>query len=80
MMYMLDRKTWWNGDFKGESLPDYFRLDGAISWSTPKVYIAMNINNLLNKRLYNGAHHSSGWYYWRPEASRNIRLNLTYNF
>ncbi|WP_417886050.1 TonB-dependent siderophore receptor [Zunongwangia sp.] len=80
MMYMIDRKTWWNGDFKGENLPDYFRMDGAISWSNPKVHIAMNINNLLNKSLYNGAHHSSGWYYWRPEAPRNIRLNLTYNF
>ncbi|MEN7549961.1 TonB-dependent siderophore receptor [Rapidithrix thailandica] len=80
MMYMLDRRTWWNGDFKGEDLPDYFRLDAAVSWNSQKTRIALNVYNVLNKDLYNGGHHSSGWYYWRPESPRNIRLNLTYNF
>ncbi|MDR2270215.1 MAG: TonB-dependent siderophore receptor [Sphingobacterium sp.] len=80
LTYMLDRATWWNGNYEGESLPDYFRLDGAVSWASEKLSIHLNIYNILDKYLYNGAHHSSGWYYWRPEAPRNFRLNITYNF
>ncbi|WP_353145472.1 TonB-dependent siderophore receptor [Chryseobacterium sp.] len=80
MMYMIDRATWWNGTYEGESLPDYFRLDGALSWGNEKFSINLNINNILNKYLYNGAYHSSGWYYWRPEAPCNFRVNITYNF
>lgn len=78
--YMLDRATWWNGNYEGESLPNYFRLDGALSWNSEKFSIHLNIYNILDKYLYNGAYHSSGWYYWRPEAPRNFRLNITYNF
>lgn len=80
IMYMLDRATWWNGNYDGDALPDYFRLDGSVSWAKERLNINLNIYNIMDSYLYNGAHHSSGWYYWRSEAPRNFRLNVAYSF
>ncbi len=78
--YMADRATWWSGDLEGEPLNNYFRFDGAVSWKYKEISLALNVYNILDKYLYNGSHHSSGWYYWRPENPRNFRLNMTYSF
>ncbi len=78
--YMADRATWWSGDLEGEPLDNYFRFDGAVSWKYKEISLVLNVYNILDKYLYNGSHHSSGWYYWRPENPRNFRLNMTYSF
>lgn len=80
MVYMADRETWWSGIIEGESLGNYCRFDGGVSYSSGKISMNLLIYNLLDKYLYNGAHHSSGWYYWRPETPRSFRLSLVYNF
>ena len=62
--YLVDRSTWaWGAD--GETdLPDYFRMDGALSWENNKFRVALNLNNLLNEYLYSGADYGSrvGWH------------------
>ncbi|MCW3464787.1 TonB-dependent siderophore receptor [Chitinophaga nivalis] len=80
MSYMADRQTWWTGDLNGESLPDYCRFDAGISWHTGPLRLDLNIYNILDTYLYNGSHHSSGWYYWRPEPPRNFRFGMAYSF
>lgn len=78
--YLADRNTWWNGVLGGEQLPNYFKLDGGISWNNDNLNINLNVYNILDKYLYSGAFHSSGWYYWRPEAPCNFRLGIAYKF
>ena len=49
--YQKDRSSWnWAADNQ-ESLPDYFRLDGAISWQKDAIAVSLNVNNLLNDYL-----------------------------
>ena len=77
--YLVDRSTWaWGAD--GETdLPDYFRMDGALSWENNKFRVALNLNNLLNEYLYSGADYGS-YVYWQSEPGRNFRLSLNYKF
>lgn len=77
--YQADRSAWYS--FGGEkfSLPDYFKLDGAVSWQNDKFRAAVNINNILNEYLYSGAPYG-GYYYWQAEAGRNIRASMAYKF
>lgn len=77
--YLIDRSTWaWGAD--GETdLPDYFRMDGALSWENDRFRVALNINNLLNEYLYSGANYGS-YVYWQSEPGRNFRLSLNYKF
>ncbi|WP_073096445.1 TonB-dependent receptor [Leeuwenhoekiella marinoflava] len=77
--YLVDRSTWaWGSD--GETdLPDYFRMDGALSWENNKFRVALNINNLLNEYLYSGADYGS-YLYWQSEPGRNFRVSLNYKF
>ena len=77
--YLIDRSTWaWGAD--GETdLPDYFRMDGALSWENNRFRVALNINNLLNEYLYSGANYGS-YIYWQSEPGRNFRLSLNYKF
>ena len=77
--YLVDRSTWaWGAD--GETdLPDYFRMDGALSWENNKFRVALNLNNLLNEYLYSGADYGS-YIYWQSEPGRNFRLSLNYKF
>jgi iron complex outermembrane receptor protein len=82
VQYAGDRSNWYGAYSKNsELMPDYTRLDGAISYQLEKFGIALNINNLLSKYLYSGAHYSWGnFYYWQAEPERNFRLTINYKF
>ncbi|WP_255697818.1 TonB-dependent receptor [Fulvivirga ligni] len=60
-------------------LPDYFRLDGALSWQNDDIRVGLNVNNILNEYLYSGASYRSE-YYWQTEPGTNFRLNVAYTF
>ncbi len=68
------RTSWATG-----TLPDYFRLDGAISYQMNKFSMALNVNNITNRYLYSGGYYS-GYYYWQTEPRANYRMNVTYRF
>lgn len=75
--YQVDRSTWaWNADNETD-LPDYFRLDGALSWANKKWRIGLNINNILDEYLYSGANYGS-YLYWQSEPGINGRLSVSY--
>ncbi|MDN3671043.1 TonB-dependent receptor [Echinicola jeungdonensis] len=77
--YMADRSTWnWPGDNK-KALPDYFKLDGGISWENKKLCIRANVYNVLNKYLLSGSAYSS-YYYYQAQAPRNARLSVGFKF
>jgi iron complex outermembrane recepter protein len=79
--YQGGRTSWYVFDGTSQSLPDYFRLDGAISYQLNKFTIALNVNNITSKYLYSGAYYSwGGYYYWQSEPRINSRLNITYKF
>lgn len=77
--YQIGRSSWnWGAD--NESiLPDYFRLDGAVSWKNDAFTVALNVNNLLDKYLYSGSGYAS-FYYWQTEPGINYRLSVRYRF
>lgn len=81
--YQIDRSSWnWGTDNEAQ-IPDYFRLDGALSWTSDDISIGLNINNILNEYLYSGSTYSLGGttaYYWQTEPGTNFRLNVTYKF
>ena len=77
--YQVDRSSWnWDGDNESV-LPDYFRLDGALSWQNDDIRVGINVNNILNEYLYSGASYRSE-YYWQTEPGTNFRLNVVYTF
>lgn len=69
-----------------ENLPDYFRLDGNISWQFDQYSISLNACNLLDDYLYTGTHFehnndvSSTEYNYQVEAGFNLRLSFAYKF
>lgn len=78
--YLAGRETdtWSPG---AERLPNYFKLDGGLSYETGKVKITANVFNILDKYLYSGSYYE--WlsaYYWQTEAPRNFRVGVTYKF
>lgn len=76
--YQIDRSSWaWGADNKTD-LPDYFRLDGAITWQNDKWRVGLNINNILNEYLYSGANYGS-YLYWQSEPGTNGRISVSYN-
>lgn len=77
--YQVDRSSWnWGAD-NDTILPDYFRLDGALSWSNEDFNIQLNVNNLLNDYLYSGSAYSD-YFYWQTEPGTNFRANIAYKF
>lgn len=72
--YQGGRTSWGEG-----TLPDYFRLDGAISYQMNKFSLALNVNNITNSYLYSGGYYYS-YYYWQSEPRTNYRINATYRF
>ena len=77
--YQIDRSTWaWGADSQSD-LPNYFRLDGALSWKNNKIRVQVNLNNLLNEYLYAGANYGS-YLYWQSEPGINGRATVTYSF
>lgn len=64
-----------------EKLPNYFKMDGGLSYETGKLKFTANMFNILDKYLYSGSYYA--WldaYYWQSEAPRNIRVGVTYKF
>jgi iron complex outermembrane receptor protein len=77
--YQVDRSTWaWAADNQSD-LPDYFRLDGALSWRNSNFRVQFNINNILDEYLYSGANYGS-YLYWQSEPGINGRLTVAYTF
>lgn len=69
-----------------EELPDYFRLDGNLSWQGPQFGVALNVNNILDDYLFMGSlfeHNndpSSIEYNFQVEAGVNLRATFSYRF
>jgi iron complex outermembrane receptor protein len=79
--YQSGRTSWYVFDGTSQSLPDYFRLDGAVSYKFDKFSIALNLNNITSNYLYSGAYYNwQEFYFWQTEALINGRLNITYKF
>ena len=79
--YQGGRTSWYVFDGTSQSLPDYFRLDGAVSYQLNKFTVSLNVNNITSNYLYSGAYYNwGGFYYWQSEALINSRLNITYKF
>ena len=77
--YQVDRSTWaWGADNQAV-LPNYFRMDGGLSWSNDHFRVNLNVNNILDKHLYSGAAYDD-YLYWQSEPGINGRLTLTYKF
>jgi len=77
--WQLDRSSWYVFDGSNHVLPDYFRLDGGISWKNKNLSVALNVNNILDAYLYSGSPYGN-YYYWQTEAPRNFRVNIAYKF
>lgn len=77
--YQIDRSSWTWATTKDSQLPDYFRLDGAVSWENDQLSIGLNVYNLFDKYLYSGSAYSS-YYYWQTEPGINFRMGLSYKF
>ncbi|WP_200977542.1 TonB-dependent receptor [Echinicola sp. 20G] len=74
-----DRSTWnWPGDGQME-LPNYFKLDGGLSWENNNLTIRANVFNILDKYLYSGSAYAT-YYYYQAEAPRNARLSVGFKF
>lgn len=76
--YQIDRASWSWSPTKTD-LPDYFRMDGALTWANEKLKIALNVNNILNEYLYSGSDYQS-YIYWQTEPGINGRLSVSYTF
>ncbi len=77
--FQKDRASWkWNADNKA-ILPDYFRVDGGVSWRNRNFRVNLNINNILNKHLFSGSAYSS-YVYWQSEPGANGKLTIAYKF
>ncbi|MWB96098.1 TonB-dependent siderophore receptor [Flavobacterium sp. GA093] len=67
-----------------EKLPNYFKLDGGLSYETNKLKFTANVFNILNEYLYSGSFYQwigeKGAYYWQTEQPINVRLGVTYKF
>lgn len=77
--YQLKRSPWYVFDGSQNSLPDYFRLDGGVSYQKEKIGFNLLVNNILNKYLYSGAPYAN-YYYWQAEPGTNLRLSVNYRF
>ncbi|MBX9806282.1 MAG: TonB-dependent receptor [Flavobacteriaceae bacterium] len=79
--YQVKRAPWYISPDNTNALPDYFRLDGGVSYQIKKVYINLIVNNILDKYLYSGGYYSySNMHYWQAEAGTNARVAVSYKF
>jgi iron complex outermembrane recepter protein len=79
--FQAKRSPWYVFDGSANSLPDYFRLDGGVSYQRNKIGFNLLVNNILNKYLYSGSPYSwGGYYYWQAEPGTNVRLSVNYKF
>lgn len=77
--YQAGRSSWYVFDNSENSLPDYFRLDGAVSYQTSKFDVNFNVNNITNKYLFSGAPYGTMVYY-QTEPGINTRISVFYKF
>ena len=77
--YQADRSSWSWGADNESMLPNYFRLDGGLSWQGDDIRLGLNVNNLLDEYLYSGSSYGD-FYYWQAEPGRNYRLSVAYQF
>jgi iron complex outermembrane receptor protein len=79
--YQVKRAPWYISPDNTNALPDYFRLDGGVSYQIKKVHINLIVNNILDKYLYSGGYYSyTDMYYWQAEAGTNARVTVSYKF
>ncbi|MFT2010464.1 TonB-dependent siderophore receptor [Pontibacter sp. 13R65] len=84
--WQINRFPWFVADGTPGGLPDYFRLDGGLSYQLKKVSLGLTVNNLLNTNLYSGSPYDFDYngtmdgYYWQTEAPRNYRVSIGYKF
>jgi iron complex outermembrane receptor protein len=77
--YHVKRSPWYVFDGSQNSLPNYFRMDGSISYVKEKVSYNLGVNNILNKYLFSGAPYAD-YYYWQAEPGTNFRFSVGYRF
>ncbi len=77
--YQAKRSPWFVFDGTENSLPDYFRLDGSISYQRKNIGLNLVVNNILNKYLYSGAPYGD-FFYWQAEPGTNVRFTVGYKF
>lgn len=76
------KRSNWYGEWTrtGENeMPNYTRMDGAVSYQFTKMSVSVNVNNVLDKTLQAGAAYY-GMYYWQTEPGRNYRVTINYRF
>ena len=79
--YQIKRAPWYISPDNTGTLPDYFRVDGGLSYQIKKVSVNLIVNNILNKYLYSGGYYSSSnMHYWQAEPGTNVRLSVNYKF
>lgn len=80
--YLADRTTWsWGPATAQQPLPDYFKLDGGLSYEKEKFTVTANVFNILNTYLFSGDYYGYGNVYdYQIEAGRNLRLGVAYKF
>jgi iron complex outermembrane receptor protein len=80
--YLGGRATYWDpSPNPAQTLPDYVKVDGGLSWENEKFRVTANVFNMLNEYIYSGSYYSySSAYYWQTDPPRNIRLTVGYNF
>jgi iron complex outermembrane receptor protein len=77
--FQAKRSPWFVFDGSDYSLPDYFRMDGSLSYQKEKIGFNLVVNNILDKYLFSGAPYGS-FYYWQAEPGTNVRFSVGYRF
>ncbi|MEL1255156.1 TonB-dependent receptor [Flavobacterium sp. DGU38] len=78
--YQVDRKPWFASNDETQ-LPDYFRLDGGLTYTKNKMTYNILVNNILDKYLFSGGYYTSNQtYYWQSEPGTNVRFSVSYKF
>ena len=77
--YQAKRSPWFVFDGTENSLPDYFRMDGSLSYQRKNIGFNLVVNNILNKYLYSGAPYAN-FFYWQAEPGTNVRFSVGYKF
>ncbi|MBL7768243.1 MAG: TonB-dependent receptor [Flavipsychrobacter sp.] len=77
--YQAKRSPWFVFDGTENSLPDYFRMDGSLSYQRKNIGFNLVVNNILNKYLYSGAPYAD-FFYWQAEPGTNLRFTVGYKF
>lgn len=80
--FQSGRSPWFVSDNAQDNLPDYFRMDGGVTFKKDKFAVNLLINNIFNKYLYSGGvyAYSGGFNYWQTEPGTNFRMSVAYKF